>query len=135
MSDTRLKNIVGTIFILSHCVVVSLILIFRAIGWYEDDILKVSLPIILPIFASFTSLIVDNSVKNQKSTMSNNNSTNLLFRFIIIALPITFFGLLVFILLKYAFARDSIENLALYLGIVESAFAVYISKMIIILFK
>lgn len=135
MKNNKLVSILAILFIVSHFLVIFLIVLFKIIGWYGDEELKLSLPIILPLFGSFTSIIIKYILANQNKRKISTRKKSFLFSFVCIFFPIVFLGYMILILLNQAYHPQTIENFSMFLGLGETVFGVYIGLLLKSLFN
>jgi len=135
MKEDRLNTIISVLFILAHFLIIILIVGFRMLGWYGKEDFQVSLPIVGPIFASFTTLIVLYIIENKNNIEKQDKKVTSMFVFISFFIPVVFLLFILLILIKQAVTPVSIEDFSTYLGISESVFGVYIGYILKSLFK
>ena len=135
MEEDKLNKVISVFFILRHFLIIILIVGFRMLGWYGKEDFQVSLPIIAPIFASFSTLIVLYIIENKNNTEKQDKMVSSMFVFISFFIPIVFLLFILLVLIKQAVTPVSIEDFSTYLGISESVFGIYIGYILKSLFK
>jgi chromate transport protein ChrA len=134
MNKGKIRNVVGIFMIVSHFVVILLIIYYRFQNKYDDDTLKTSLPVIIPLFATYTTMIVRHSFENQAKA-SVMEGASVMYTFIAFFIPFVFFVFLLAIVVNQATSPLSLENFAAYLGLCETIFGIYLGIILKDMFR
>jgi len=99
---------------------------FRLIERFNDETLKVSLPVVVPLFASYTTLVIRDFIRNRQ--MVKDTSKQAAFNFVFVSFFITtvFVLIILAIVLKQGIKPVSVESFAVMLGLGESIFGIYL---------
>ena len=134
MREEILRNRIGRLMIVSHFSVILLIVYFRLVDKFDDDTLKVALPVVIPLFASYTTIIVNNFIENRHKAGSKKMvNSNFVFVCFFITALLTLFVFAVVI--KQSVKPASIESFAVLLGLSETVFGLYVGYIIKALFQ
>lgn len=126
MTEDTLKSKLGSFMVICHFCIILLIVVFRLIEYFDDSTLKVSLPIVIPLFATYTTLVVRNMIANRNKVVDTSRQMNKNYVFISFFITIIFVLAILGITLKQGLKPSSIESFAVLLGIGESVFGIYL---------
>jgi hypothetical protein len=131
MKKNTLINLLAVIFLVSHFFVVLLVLYFRFFGGYDTEKVKISLPIILPLFATHSIVIVSYIVRNATTAAAADEPRyNWIFVFLALFIPLLFVLFTIAILVKENSDPFTNDDFAYYLGLSETIFGVFIGVLI-----
>jgi len=129
MTENKLKNRVGLFMVISHFAIILFIIGMRLLERFDDDTLKVSLPIVLPLFASYSTAVVKNFIQNKHKIVDRSKAINSTASFISLFIPAVFILLIFLIVLKQSIKPTSVESFAILLGLGESVFGIYLGTI------
>jgi hypothetical protein len=112
--------------VVSHFLVILLIIGFRIVERFTDETLKVSLPIVIPLFATYTTLVVKYFIDTSNQVNIDSPSISRNFTFISFFIPTVFVVVILAIVLKQGIKPVSLESFAVMLGLGESIFGIYL---------
>ena len=137
MKKNKLKNIVSYILLPSHFLVILTAIIFYLMKGFKTSELTTMLAIIVPLFASYTTLISAYLTGPNQSSVEEDTPLNPARVFFSIALPIFFTLFLIAIISLKAFniGFETFEDFKTLLGISEGIFGVYVGIFIRSLYK
>jgi hypothetical protein len=132
MKNLSFKTQVGLGFVISHFLILILILVCKFMGGFSFDELTTTIGLVIPLFATYTSSIIKDIVKNAQVTATIENSYSAPFRFITLFLIGLFFAYLVLIIILKAFnyGFENFEQFKILLGLSEAIFGAYIAQII-----
>lgn len=129
MTENKLKNRLGLFMVTSHFGIILIIVIMRLVERFDDDTLKVALPIVLPLFASYSTAVVKNFIENRRKILDKSSPVNTTAIFISLFIPAVFILVIFLIVLKQAIKPTSVESFAILLGLGESVFGIYLGTI------
>ncbi|PZF72565.1 hypothetical protein [Taibaiella soli] len=130
MKENKLINILSILFITGHFSIIIEILALRFIGWYDTPAIKICLPIIVPLFAAYTTVIINYYVVNKSKTRVSEDLVNIVFAFIAIFIPLVFICIMGYILYYQAVSPMDNDDFTFFLGLGELIFGVYLGILV-----
>ena len=134
MNKAKLKNIVSYILIPSHLIVLGIAFVLYIKGGYSFEEFTTLLLIIVPLYATYTTLIIRYLTKDvpPPTTTTTTTTLNPARTFFTIALPIllTIYFCTIIYLKAYNIGFDSFENFKGLLGVSEVIFGIYVGQFI-----
>jgi hypothetical protein len=138
MKQSRFKNIVSALLILSHFVAIILVILSYFLKGFEFNQFTTTIGLIIPIFATYTTYIVQDMVKNKDiKPPKTEPQLNKIYIFTTIFL-ISLFSIYIIsiIILKSMNAvLEDFDKFKTMLMLGEAMFGVYIGKLISDLFS
>ena len=137
MKNLSFKTKVGLYFVISHFLILILILVCKFMGGFSFDELTTTIGLVVPLFATYTSSIIKDIVKNAQVTPSIEKLYSAPFRFITLFLIGLFFAYLVTIVVMKAFnyGFEDFEQFKILLGLSEAIFGAYIAQIIFSMYE
>ena len=126
MRENSFRNRLGISMVIAHFAIVLFMIIMRVIEYFDDDTLKVSLPIVLPLFATYTTLVVRYIIEHRTQITDKSKQVAPGFVFVSSFIPGVFVVFMLLIIVKQAFRPGSIESFAVLLGLGETIFGAYL---------
>lgn len=137
MKEVQLRNRVGIFLIISHfCVILTVIGLYLAGGFLFDE-MTTTIALMMPFFASFTTVIVKFVIKNKYQTRGKSKNISGMFAFIGFLLPCLFIAVILAAIVLKALnvGFSSFEEFKTVVTIFETVFAVYVGQVVFSLFK
>jgi hypothetical protein len=133
--DFRIK--VGLFFVVTHFIILAWVLICKFMGGYTFEEMTTLIALLIPMFASYSTVIIKDIVKNAEVDQTNKVVYTAQFKFLTLFLCILFFGFLftVIFLKAFNYGFEDFEQLKLTVGILESMFGAYVGQFIFSMYK
>jgi hypothetical protein len=126
MTENSFRNRLGILMVIAHFTIVLFMVGMRVIEYFDDSTLKVSLPIVIPLFATYTTLVVRYLIEHKTQITDKSRQMTPGFVFIASFIPAVFVLFMLLIIIKQAFRPGSIESFAVLLGLGETIFGAYL---------
>jgi ethanolamine transporter EutH len=137
MRESRFRNILGIYIIVGHAILISIVFILQIINGMDPETFTLTaLGIIIPLFAAYISVIVNNFVKNANVTNPDEKQVNLPFVFIgfFFSTVLIVFLILILVLRVQNIIQDE-TWLKTFLGFGETLFGTYLGTIVLSLFQ
>lgn len=138
MTESKLRDSVGLLLIISHFVVIMVIIVLTLfLERFTFDEMTTAIALILPMFAVYTTVIIKHIIGNRENVNAAPKTVTRNFAFISFFLPILFILAILLIVLSRSEKKgfENFEQFKITLGIIESVFAIYVGQIINSLFK
>ncbi|MDG4562470.1 MAG: hypothetical protein P9E88_14370 [Candidatus Competibacter sp.] len=136
MTENTLKITVGLSVVISYFVLIILVIVLYALGGFLFEEMTTTTALIVPMFGAYTSAIIKYILANRAMAEDKSTVVTKAFLFISFFLPfILIAGLCSIILLKaYNIAFSNFDQFKLTLGVLQTAFGVYMGLLLTTLF-
>lgn len=137
MTEASVRNHLSYLLIVGHFGVLLLVVVLWSLHGFTFPEMTTSIALIAPMFATYTTAIIQYIVKNRNAPKPSSKPVSTGFVFISFLLPAVFLAVLLLMVTFKAFniAFDGFDQFKIALAICESAFGVYIGKVVSALFK
>lgn len=136
MTENSLKITVGLSVVLSYFSLIILVIVLYAIGGFLFEEMTTTTALIVPMFGVYTAAIIKYILTNRAMSDDKSSIVTKPFLFISFFLPFVFIASLCsIILLKvYNIAFSNFDQFKLTLGVLQTAFGVYMGLLLTTLF-
>src|SRR4051794_35002533 len=137
MNEFSLRITIGLFMVTSHFLLIIFIFVSYVAGGFSFPEMTTTVGLVAPLFAGYTSVIIAFIVKNKSNVGKESNITNIAYAFLAFFLPCVFIAALsVVVLLKsYNKGFASFEDFKTSVGVIESAFGIYVGQFIYSMFE
>lgn len=125
MTENKFRNTLGIVVVASHFTIILLIIVLRIFENFDDSTLKVALPIVVPLFASYTTLVVRYVIANKTQTADESQRVAPAFMIITSLIIGLFFIFFLIVVIRQAVKPIAVESFAVMLGLGETIFGIY----------
>ena len=129
MRESLFKKILGLTIICIHIFIVFLILYYKNDNQFGDEDLKIALSIIIPLFATYMTLIIKDFIDERYLKKNEDKKINFSFIIITTLFTVGIFLSIICVLDSQANNGYSSEDFAFYLSIPESVFGLYLGMI------
>lgn len=137
MNRDSFKIKVGLAFVISHFLILVWTLTCSFLGGFKFPELTTTIGLLLPLFATYTSAIIRDIIRNAENHKKSNRTVNKPFQIItMFIIGLFFFYLFMIITLKaFNYGFQDFEQFKILLGISEAVFGAYIAQIIFSMYE
>lgn len=137
MTENGVKTAVGIGVLLSYLALIVLVIVLYALGGFLFEEMTTTVALVVPMFGVYCAAIIKYIIANRSATQDKSPITTKAFIFISLLLPSIFIGALcsVIILKAYSIAFSNFDQFKLTLGLLQTAFGVYMGLLLAELFE
>jgi hypothetical protein len=99
MTESKTRTALGLFLVISHFAVLLLIITLHFLGGFKFDEMTTAVAIITPMFASFTTVIVNQVITERSGVAAASENVSAPFVFLSFFFPVLFVGYLVAVIL------------------------------------
>lgn len=136
MTENSLKITVGLCVVLSYFSLIILVIVLYALGGFLFEEMTTTTALIVPMFGVYTAAIIKYILANRAMSDDKSAIVTKAFLFISFFLPFVFIASLCSIILlkAYNIAFSNFDQFKLTLGVLQTAFGVYMGLLLTTLF-